>query len=387
MTQSSKRIGIRTIDSSGRPLVDAVAGRKCALGFGSEVIHEALMQTAEEDLGDCSSANEIVSDDNQDLASALGDLLGSTSRVTCITADSVLVFPDADLAIEAMISFARKRKGGMSYRTIAIVGSDHGRTALCRSASGIPALQSDFGPMVAGFDHVSANDLKGLEAAIDDSTTAILLSPIDLADAARSLSDEYLRGVRRLCDDHDLMLLIDESRLCFGASGECFSIASLSNIPVDGIVVAGGLFSGLPGGILVASEKLTLKPMHNSASYPLQSNLAAAVLVELHRRQTLSTVAETAQSLSVALAEKISEVEYIRDIHATGMTIGIETDVQASEMILVAQNNGLRIEAAGETSVRLQPPLTLSIEDRETLVELFLETMHLLEQNADQLTN
>ncbi|WP_442509551.1 aminotransferase class III-fold pyridoxal phosphate-dependent enzyme [Novipirellula sp. SH528] len=378
--------GIRCQDEAGHPWLDALAGRASAVGLGCEAIGDAVRQTADAYLGDASAMSEIVDDEQLEIASAFQQMLESTGNANSISADSFLLFPDADLAIEAMITFARKRNSETSYRTIAIAGSDHGRTALCRSISGQPQLHQGFGPMVAGFDHVKPNDLKVLESAIDESTAAVLISPVDFSDSARPIDGDYLGGVRRVCDQRDLMLLIDESRLCFGATGACFSYSSLSDIPVDGIVVAGGLFAGLPGGMLIASQRLTGRPIMQSANYPMQRNVVLAMLGELSRLGLPLSVSDLAQTFAVAIAEAIAGFEFIRDIHATGLTIGIETDLAAAEIVSVAARNGLRIEPAGETSVRLQPPLSLSSEDGDSLLGLLLETMRAMEQQSAELS-
>ncbi|EMI17483.1 bifunctional N-succinyldiaminopimelate-aminotransferase/acetylornithine transaminase protein [Rhodopirellula maiorica SM1] len=378
--------GVRCQDAAGQPWVDAMAGRVSAVGLGCEAIADAIRQTAGAYLGDASQTLEIADDEQPELAVAIRQMLQSTDNQNAIAADSCLLFSDADLAIEAMVTFARTRNAETSYRTIALAGADHGRTALCRSASGQPSLHQGFGPMVAGFDHVKPNDLKALESAIDESTAAVLLSPVNLSNAARPLDANYLSKVRQVCDQRDLMLLIDESRLCFGASGSCFSYTSLCDIPVDGIVVAAGLFSGLPGGLLIASERLTGHPIQQSINYPMQRNVVIAMLDELSRLRLPHAVSESAQTFAVALAEAIAGFEFIRDIHVTGMTIGIETDLAATEMVSAAARNGLRIEPAGETSIRLQPPIHFSDEDRHALLERLVETMQAIEQSSTELS-
>ncbi|WP_372721155.1 aminotransferase class III-fold pyridoxal phosphate-dependent enzyme [Novipirellula sp.] len=383
-TRRAHAEGIRCQDAAGHAWVDALAGRASAVGLGCKAIGDAIRQTADASFGDASAVREIVDDAQPELAAALEQVLQSADNSNAISVDSCLLFSDADLAIEAMVTFARTRNAETSYRTLALAGSDHGRTALCRSASGQPSLHQGFGPMVAGFDHVKPNDLKALESAIDESTAAVLLSPVNLSNAARPLDGTYLSKVRQICDQRDLMLLIDESRLCFGASGSCFSYTSLCDIPVDGIVISAGLFGGLPGGLLIASQRLTGHSIQQSANYPMQRNVVLAMLDELSRLGWPHSVNESAQNFAVALAEAIAGFEFIRDIHVTGMTIGIETDLAAMEIVGVAARNGLRIEPAGETSIRLQPPIHFSDADRDALLGRLVETMQAMEQSATE---
>ena len=246
--------GLRRADpQDGRQIIDASAGRVSVFGFGHEPIVEAIKMAGDQYLGDAASlsaGNEDADDGFRELVQAV---IGESSNVR---SDSLIVTESADAAVELAIRFARGWKSE-AYRTIALIGSDHGRTAACRTASGRPELHEGFGPMIAGFAHVPPNDIDALKATISEQTACVLLSPIDLNNAAMPLDEDYLTAARELCDQNQAALIFDESRLCFGATGQPFTFASISDIKADGVILAGGLFAGLSGGLFIGSDRLT----------------------------------------------------------------------------------------------------------------------------------
>lgn len=240
--------------------------------------------------------------------------------------------------------------------------------------------------MMAGFAHVPAEDLDALASAIDDQTAAILISPVALDDAARPLSADYLQGVRDLCDHHSLVLIVDETRLVLGATGKSLTLASIAPIRADLVAVSAGLFGGMPGALLLGNPSLgNLGPSHLDLDrYPMIAAIAASTIGALVESDTIAETETMAQDFAVELAERIAGFEFIRDINAVGMTIGIETDLPSESLVTVARRHGLGIEAAGETSIRIQPPLSLSDDERETLLRCLVQTLQATEVETAQ---
>lgn len=376
-------MGLRRESVDGTELVDAVGGRASAFGFGFGPHLNAITGAAARYLGDA-LANEVPAsievteegqaseDDDNALQMELRNYLADSNALELT---SIFLCSSADMAVEKAIEIVRTGEPTSRYRTIALAGSDHGRTGVCRTASGCPALHERFGPLMAGFGHVPPGDIDALRQSIDEQTAAVLLCPVDLDDAARPLAGDYLTAVRQLCDEHDLLLIFDESRLCIGSAATPLVFSSVAEVQADAVILGAGLFGGLPGGILLAGTRATPSPAVDTRRYPLLFDLAVATLAEVNGKQVLATVAETATDLAVQVAESIGEFEFIRDVHATGMTIGIETDVQSSELVRAAARHGLRIEAAGDTSIRIQCPLVITDSDREKLIQGLAATM------------
>lgn len=394
--------GMLRLDSRGSVLVDATSGRSSVLGYGDPALREACVAAMETSCGDSAvwsdgndrSENwETSAEASQSEAIAhplrqrlqqmfqgdagLGDAgLGDAG----VSTELVMLRPSADSALDSAIGLARRLRADKCFRTIALVGSDHGRTGMCRSASGSPGLHEGFGPMMAGFSHVPVGDLDALRAAIDDQTACVLLAPVDLGRGAAPCESDYLMGVRQLCDEHDLLLLVDETQLVFGASGELLTFRALSEIRADLVVLSAGLFNGLPGGLVLGSSPAGTLPLTDIARFPVHAAILERTLAAMHQHRLPAKTDDQAAPLAVAIAQAISGFEFVRDLHATGMTIGIETDLDAEQVVRSAYRNGLKIASAGATSVCLQPPLQISEFDQQQLLDRLGRTMESLER-------
>jgi acetylornithine/N-succinyldiaminopimelate aminotransferase len=376
-------IGIRRADEHGFEMLDAMSGRACVFGFGFQPIIEAIQSTAEGYLGDGAAHSDQGCSDDGMLKSLLSELLGDSRHAP---SDSIYLCPAADLAIEKAISLARTFRPEKAFRTVALVGSDHGRTGMCRTASGRPSLHEGFGPMMAGFAHVPTDDIKALRSVIDKQTACILLSPIDFNDGVRPVAKDYLLAVRKLCDENEILLIIDESRIAFGSSGELLAYTAIADIAADIVVVAAGLFGGLSGGLVLASSNVTGGSIVDTCRYPLLSAVVAETLSELGQQELPTAAADSMQAFAVSLAEQLSGFEFVRDINVLGMNIGIETDIESTALVRSAARKGIRIEAAGETAVRLQLPLVLTDHDQQTLLTRIGEMMEAIEREAAELS-
>ena len=188
--------GIRRADAEGMELLDALAGRACLLGFGNAAIAEAIRSSAELYLGDAAALLDQPERGDDRLLNQLDQLLRQSGGVDV---DSIFVSSSADMAIEVAIGMARTWKPDPVHRVITMVGSDHGRTAACRIASGRPSLHEGFGPMMAGFTHVPRGNFDALRASVDEQTAAIMLSPVDLANACQTLDGEFLNQTFASC--------------------------------------------------------------------------------------------------------------------------------------------------------------------------------------------
>ena len=374
--------GIRRKDPTLGVVLDGCAGRVSVLGFGHRETHESVAAFGERfvPLGGLSSLGNAPADKDSSFAESVREAINDSQHVV---ADSIHLCPSADEAVELAIRFARCWKQD-AYRIVSLIGSDHGRTIGCRTASGRPELREGLGPLVAGFSHVTANDIEALEAVIDEQTACVLLSPVDLLDGCHVLDQDYLQRVRELCDEHQLALIVDETKLSFGATGKPFSFAAISDIRVDGAILSAGVFAGLAGGIFVGSEALTKSNECFSESHPLQQTVALVTLTEF-ARQVADGVCETQiQERAVALAEVLGGYEFIRDLNALGMTFGIETDIPSDEIIETAKGFGFQIEPSGETAVRMQLPLLLEEDQWMEVLEALGTTLQNIESRTSE---
>lgn len=388
-------IGMRRPGTGGEVIIDAMAGRTSVFGFGFKPLVETFRSATTCLQGDSAAWIDAASEDIDDehakggspsqadaLKQRICDLFSGTSQ---ISADHLLLRPSADAAIDSALGMVRRRRPEKAFRIIAVVGSDHGRTGMCRSASGQPPLHDGYGPMMAGFSHAPAGDPNALQACVDEQTAGVLISPVELANGAIACQADYLRAVRDICNQNDLLLMIDETQLVLGASGKWLTYAALADISADIAVVSAGLFGGLPGGLVLANSKFSVRPSADLTRFPLQAAIAEKTLAEMDSHGLPAVDAQSAHPLAVAIAQTLSGFEFIRDIHATGNTIGIETDLDSNEIYRAAQRQGLHLARSGATAVCLQPPLVVGDEDQHLLLDRLGQTMEVLERESAEL--
>lgn len=367
--------GIRRADESELEIIDALAGRSSVFGFGDPGIIKAIQMVADQYLGGGPAGDSM-------------DLIGSLRSIGIddSLSHSAGIASSPDAAVEQVLMLARRRDGGRRYRTIAMVGSDHGRTAMCRTASGKPELHEGLGPMMAGFAHVPPGDLKAVESQIDDQTGCVLLCPIDFQDSGRAATQDYLFGLRELCNKHDLLLAIDETPLVFGATGNPLTCQSIAEIEPNLVALSSGLFGGLSGGLWMADQRVTEHPEITIDAAAMLAVLAKQTLATLIDEDVLSKVSSDANEFAVAIAETIANYEFVRDVHASGWTIAIETDIESTELVRIAGRIGLHVDAAGDLAIRLQPPLAMNDDDREVLLDAIGRTFTAAEAMTAEMT-
>ncbi len=388
--------GMLFASGDGSVIIDSLAGRCSSLGFNPVSLKETLSSVTDILLTD--SGQWLTDDDEaaheQASSSRLVDLVAESKEAirncigdtSAIPTDLMRISPSADAAIDTAILMARALKGESCYRTIALAGSDHGRTGMCRSASGIPELQNSLGPMMAGFTHIPPGDSKTLAAAIDEQTACVLISPSDLNDAAIPVSAEFLIQVRKLCDENQIPLILDESQLVFGASGYPATFQMLARISADLVIFSAGLFHGVSGGLILGNDTFASKYRCNLQNYPLHTSILNQNLQSLKASSLIQPLADDIHPLAIKIAESISGFEFIRDINATGLTIGIESDIESSKIIQTAKQFGLRLGEAGPTAVRIQPPLSFTESEENALIERISCTMEILEREFSDTT-
>lgn len=384
--------GLRRADDNGFEVVDTLAGRSSCFGFGYAPIVVAVQSAAEDFLGDSVTGSTRHCDHpaSKELLAKFSQVFAGAPDTAPQDFETVLVASSADEAIERTIAGARSIGESSKYRTVTLIGSDHGRTALCRTASGRPELHEDFGPMVAGFSHVPSDNVKALKATVDERTAAVMISPVSFADGVQLIDKAFLVAARDLCDQYGCALIIDESRLAFATSGSPLTFTEISPVRSDAVILSAGLLGGMPGGFVLASGPLALalssadSDSHratciNGSNFPLAVAAASATLTDLVNFDFDAAKIDM-QGFAVDLAECIGGFEFVRDLSLIGMTIGIETDLDAQEVVLSAARRGLRLETAGATTVRLQLPVAIAPDELETVLTKIGDTFEAIER-------
>ena len=250
------------------------------------------------------------------------------------------------------------------FRIITFEGAFHGRTLAGIAAGGQAKYLEGFGPKVEGFDQVPHNDLKAVEAAITHETAAILIEPIQGEGGLRPIPTEFLRALRKLCDEHGLLLIFDEIQTGVGRTGKLFAYEWCGVAP-DIMPIAKGIGGGYPLGACLATAdaaKGMTAGTHGSTygGNPLGMAVGIAALDLVLAPGFLEHVRKIGNYLNQQLGRLIAEHPGVfEDVRGQGLMLGLKLRVPNTEFVAQARAQGLLVVGAGDNVVRLLPPLTI----------------------------
>jgi acetylornithine/N-succinyldiaminopimelate aminotransferase len=283
-------------------------------------------------------------------------------------ADTVFFQNSGAEAIECAIKMARKYQFACGkperYRIITFEGAFHGRTLAAIAATGNKKYLEGFGPPVPGFDQVPFGDLEAVKKAIGPETCAILIEPIMGEGGVRVVPHTFLRALRKLCDDHGLLLIFDEIQTGVGRTGDLFAYEHTGVTP-DIMTLAKALGGGFPIGACLATAeagKGMTTGSHGSTFGGNQLAMAAgnAALDVITADGFLDRVRKNSLALKQRLAElKDRHASVIEEVRGEGLLIGLRMVPPASEMVDELRNEKMITVAAGDNVVRLLPPLII----------------------------
>lgn len=254
------------------------------------------------------------------------------------------------------------------FRIVTCHGAFHGRTLATLAAAGNAKYLEGFGPEMPGFDHVPYNDLDAVRDAIGPETAAVMIEPVQGEGGVNVGSAEFLRGVRALCDEAGILLVLDEVQTGVGRSGRFFS-HEWAGITPDIMAVAKGIGGGFPLGAVLATEKAAagLSPgMHGSTfgGNPLATAAGNAVLDIVLEPGFLESVQQRALRLRQSLASVVDQFPgLVTEVRGQGLLAGIKVTVPPGEVVSAALGEKLLLVGAGDNVVRVLPPLTVSDDE------------------------
>lgn len=289
-------------------------------------------------------------------------------------------------SVEGAIKVARKyaskhNKGG---EIISMVNSFHGRT-LATIATGQKKYQQGFAPIPAGFSQVAFNDLEALKAVINDQTAAVIMEPVQGEGGIIPANEQYLQGVRKLCDDNNVLLIFDEIQTGVGRTGKMFAKDHF-NVQPDIMTLAKGLGGGMPVGAFLCNEKVG-----NAIDYgdhgttfggnPLASAAALATLKAILEEGLVERSLEKGEWIMKTVRSWASIHPMIKEVRGLGMMIGIQLDRPAAPIVKALLDDGIIVNGTAESVIRLVPPLNISDEDIETVLGKLKSLIELTEKN------
>ena len=359
--------GVWLWDQHNKRYFDALSGiAVCNLGHAHPAIHQAI----------CEQSKKLIHTSNLYGIAAQETLARRLTNKSGM--DNVFFCNSGAEANEAAIKIARlygHQKNIAKPCILAMKKSFHGRTLATLSATGNAKIQEGFAPLVDGFMHVPFNDIDAINKAIkqNDNIVAILLEPVQGEGGVHIPAPDYLNQVRKLCDEHDLLMMLDEIQTGIGRTGKFFAFQHNNIIP-DVCTLAKALGNGVPIGACLAKGKaasLLSAGKHGSTfgGNPLACHTANTVLDILDNEQIIEQVEAKGNLLCAALINLLKNNPAISNIRNKGLMIGIDLAMPCLELVGIAQKEGLLINVTAEKTIRLLPPLIITIEQVEFLAE------------------
>ena len=362
--------GVRLISQDGTRYLDFHAGIAVnALGYADPHL-VATMKAAAEKVWHTSNVFTIPEQER------LGQRL-----VEHTFADSVFFTNSGAEALECAIKTARHyfwAKGEVErYEIIAFTGSFHGRTLGTIAAAGNPHYVEGFGPALEGFTHVKPNDLEAVKAAITPKTCGILIEPVQGEGGVTAMSAEFMRGLRALCDQHGMLLILDEVQCGYGRTGKFFA-HEWAGIEPDIMAVAKGIGGGFPLGACLAKGEVakSMVPGTHGSTYggnPLACTIGNAVLDRIMEPGFIENVNVMGQKLQWHLQQLQQRYpNYVLELRGKGLLAGIKLPDKLVVREFVARlrdDHQLLTQGAGDNVLRLLPPLVITENDIKEAVD------------------
>ena len=298
-------------------------------------------------------------------------------------ADRVFFCNSGAEANEAALKIARKygkeRLATDRYEIIATNNSFHGRTLATVTATGQPKYHHGFEPLMPGFKHVPYNDLRAMERAMDSHTAAILVEPIQGEGGVNIPDDDYLPGLRKLCDESGALLIFDEVQTGVGRTGRLWGYEHFGVEP-DVMTLAKALANGIPIGAMLCREHVAsvLTPgTHGStfAGSAFVTSVALAMLTTVIGDKLPQRAADRGRELVDGLRELGKRLPVIQAVRGKGLLIGIELSRPAGPVMDACREAGLLVLTAGEKVLRLAPPLVVEPAECRRALEIIADVL------------
>ncbi|HJS19187.1 MAG TPA: acetylornithine/succinylornithine family transaminase [Anaerolineales bacterium] len=277
-------------------------------------------------------------------------------------------------SVEAALKFARISTG--RKKIVAAMRAFHGRTFGSLSATFNNKYREGFEPLVPGFNHVPYNNIHELDKAVTEDTAAVILEVVQGEGGVYPASADYIQAARRVCDERGTLLIVDEIQTGFGRTGKMFAIQHFNVIP-DLLTCAKSIAAGLPmGAVLIGPTVRNLIPGVHASTFggnPLSCAAANAAL-DVIRDEDLPG---QAAAKGAYLLEKLKKIEspVIREVRGLGLIIGIELKQKVAPYLRALQNKRIIALNAGMTVIRLLPPLVISYQQIDQLVDVLTDVL------------
>lgn len=294
-------------------------------------------------------------------------------------------------ANEAAIKLARKRgkavKGPECHEVLVAEHSFHGRTLATVAATGNPRYREGFEPMPAGFRFVPFDDVDAMRRAVGPATAAILVEPIQGEGGILVPSAGYLAGLRALCDETNLLLVLDEVQTGIGRTGHMFAYQS-SGIRPDVVTLAKGVAGGVPAGVVLATEEAAAHfvPGDHGSTFggnALACAAIAAVLDAIERERLVENARTCGARLAAGLEGLRETRPVLAEIRGAGLLVGADLTVDAAPVVDACRERGLLVNAVRPKTLRFAPPLVVTAAEVDSALRILDAALEAVSSEAD----
>lgn len=365
--------GVYLYDTDGRKYLDFAAGiAVCALGYSNEAHKTALKNQVDALLH---TSNLYY---NPPIIKAAEAVVKASGM------DRVFFTNSGTEAIEGAIKAAKKyaftRDGHAGHEIVAMKHSFHGRSIGALSVTGNAHYQEPFEPLMPGVKFADYNDLESVKALVTDKTCAIIMETVQGEGGIYPADADFLQGVRRLCDDKDILLILDEIQCGMGRTGKMFAWQDYGVKP-DIMTSAKALGCGVPVGAFMMTQKVadkSLAPGDHGTTYggnPFVGAAVSAVFEQFEKLNILDHVNELTPYLEAELDKLVEKYDCLTARRGKGFMQGLECTLPVGQVSAKALENGLIVITAGSNVLRFVPPLVIEKNDVDEMIRLLSLTL------------
>lgn len=371
--------GVRLYDTDGKEYLDFGAGIAVfALGYNNKEYNDALKAQIDKLVH---TSNYFYNEPAAKAAKALTAASGM---------DRVFFTNSGTEAVEGAIKLAKKyaylKDGSTDHEIIAMEHSFHGRSMGALAVTGNKHYQEAFGPMIPGIRFAQFNNLDSVKELVNDKTCAVIFETIQGEGGVYPAKKEFIEGVRKLCDEKGILLILDEIQCGMGRSGSMFAYQQYGVKP-DIVTSAKALGCGVPIGAFMATEQVAkaLVPGDHGTTYggnPLACAAAVEVFRLFEKLNVTDNVKNVGKYLETQLKSLVEEYDVVKAQRGMGLIQGIELTVNPKDVIAKCLDNGLILFSAGTNVIRFVPPLVITREDVDQMMSRLKKALDEVSQNV-----
>ena len=371
--------GVRLYDTDGKEYLDFGSGIAVfALGYNNKEYNDALKAQIDKLIH---TSNYFYNEPAAKAAKALTSASGM---------DRVFFTNSGTEAVEGAIKLAKKyaylKDGSTDHEIIAMEHSFHGRSMGALAVTGNKHYQEAFGPMIPGIRFAQFNNLASVKELVNDKTCAIIFETIQGEGGVYPAKKEFIEGVRKLCDEKGILLILDELQCGMGRSGSMFAFQQYGVKP-DIVTSAKALGCGVPIGAFMATEQVAkaLVPGDHGTTYggnPLACAAAVEVFRLFDKLNVTDNVKNVGKYLETQLKSLVEKYDIVKAQRGIGLIQGIELTVNPKDVIAKCLDNGLILFSAGTNVIRFVPPLVITRDDVDQMMVRLKKALDEVSQNV-----